>query len=399
MEKRTDDGYSVMKWSHHPHDDWAEGVNHYQTWLKEQGYDWKDIYGGRFTTMATWPPKENPNYSGKTVGVPAELHLFADRGHGFFGKASVPDGSAAAYDRWFDRGAEFLRQLEFIGKLEKPVDFGSRFSDDLTAQREKFDLWPEGAMPDVSTNQTAKPFLEWFMPKTQKTRAVQIVFPGGGYNHCSYQKEGVNIARYFNSIGMAAVVVVYRTPRSLLGLAKHTSAWQDAQRAIRMVRMQAVERGLDPEAIGTMGFSAGGHLTLMTATNAKTPAYAPVDEIDRQPCTVQWACPIYPAYALTDGIDQPNTEGGNEDDAVPVPEFSFDDATPPMCFMHGDADVWAAMNSVKAWEKLRRMGIQSDLHTLATRGHCFQFSASPGTGSYTWLDRLWEFLSRKGLNK
>ena len=74
MEKRTDDGYSVMKWSHHPHDDWAEGVNHYQTWLKEKGYDWNEIYGGRFTTMATWPPKENPNYSGKTVGVPAELH-------------------------------------------------------------------------------------------------------------------------------------------------------------------------------------------------------------------------------------------------------------------------------------------------------------------------------------
>ena len=82
-----------------------------------------------------------------------------------------------------------------------------------------------------------------------------------------------------------------------------------------------------------------------------------------------------------------------------VPEFAFDDATPPMCFVHGDADGWASMNSVKAWEKLRRMGIQSDLHTLATRGHCFQFWAAPGTGSYTWMDRIWEFLTRKKLNK
>ena len=335
----------------------------------------------------------------RRMGVPAELHLFADRGHGFFGKASVPDGSAAAYDRWFDRGAEFLRQLEFIGKLEKPVDFGSRFSDNLTAQREKFDLWPEGAMPDVSTNQTAKPFLEWFMPKTQKTRAVQIVFPGGGYNHCSYQKEGVNIARYFNSIGMAAVVVVYRTPRSLLGLAKHTSAWQDAQRAIRMVRMQAVERGLDPEAIGTMGFSAGGHLTLMTATSSRSHAYLPKDDIDKFSCHVNWACPIYPAYALTDGLNQVNAQGGNEDSAVLAPEFAFDPSTPPMCFIHGDADKWAAMNSVKAWEQLRRMGIQSDLHTLAKRGHCFHFAASPGTGSYTCFDRIREFLNHKGYFK
>jgi hypothetical protein len=54
---------------------------------------------------------------------------------------------------------------------------------------------------------------------------------------------------------------------------------------------------------------------------------------------------------------------------------------------------------VKIWELLRRKGIQCDLHTLATRGHCFQFTASPGTGSYTWMDRLWEFFTRKGFNK
>ena len=94
-----------------------------------------------------------------------------------------------------------------------------------------------------------------------------------------------------------------------------------------------------------------------------------------------------------------NATGGNDDSAVMVPEFSFDLDTPPMCFVHGDADGWAAMNSVKCWEKLRRMGIQSDLHTLALRGHCFQFKAAPGTGSYTWLDRVWEFMNHKGFNK
>jgi hypothetical protein len=70
-----------------------------------------------------------------------------------------------------------------------------------------------------------------------------------------------------------------------------------------------------------------------------------------------------------------------------------------MCFVHGDSDGWAAMNSVKMWEKLRSMGIQCDLHTLAKRGHCFQFNAAPGTGSYTYLDRIWEFLTVKGFNK
>jgi len=57
------------------------------------------------------------------------------------------------------------------------------------------------------------------------------------------------------------------------------------------------------------------------------------------------------------------------------------------------------MNSVKCWEQLRRMGIQSDLHTLVGRPHCFQRKAAPGTGSYTWMGRIWEFMNHKGFNK
>ena len=96
---------------------------------------------------------------------------------------------------------------------------------------------------------------------------------------------------------------------------------------------------------------------------------------------------------LTDGLEKGNAQGGNEDDSRPAPEFSFDLSTCPILFIHGDADGWAAMNSVKCWEQLRRMGIQGDLHTLATRKHCFQRAAAPGTGSYTWLDRIWEFMN------
>ena len=75
-----------------------------------------------------------------------------------------------------------------------------------------------------------------------------------------------------------------------------------------------------------------------------------------------------------------------------APEFAFDLDTAPMLFLHGDADVYASMNSVKTWEKMRSMGIQSELHTLALRGHCFQREASPGTASYNWLDRIAEYL-------
>lgn len=70
-----------------------------------------------------------------------------------------------------------------------------------------------------------------------------------------------------------------------------------------------------------------------------------------------------------------------------------------MVFVHGDADVYSTMASVKVWEKLREKGIQGDVHTLAKRNHCFHRKASEGTGSYTFMNRLWEFLTRKGFNK
>ncbi len=322
----------------------------------------------------------------RRMKVPAELHLDADRAHG-------PVRAAA-----FERALEFMREMGYLGKLGRAVAMDHRFMPGSTIRTEKEMLWPEGKAPDPSDGQKYAPYLVWFIPEKLRTKAIQVIVPGGGYNFCNFNGEGTPVAHYLNEKGMTAVVVMYRCPRPA-GKPKYLSGWQDAQRAIRIVRSEAPRRGLDPNRIGLMGFSAGGHLTLMAATNAKTPAYEPVDDLDKLSCAVQWACPTYPAYVLTDGVDKPNAQGGNEDDAVLVPEFSFDDATPPMCFTHGDADAWAAMNSVKAWEKLRRMGVQSDLHTYAKRGHCFQIVSTPGTGSYTWMDRQWEFLTRKGLNK
>ena len=137
----------------------------------------------------------------------------------------------------------------------------------------------------------------------------------------------------------------------------------------------------------------------MGVTSSRHRSYLPIDAIDKLPCNVQWGIGIYPAYALTDGLNANNKTGGNDDSAVLAPEFSFDLDTAPMLMIHGDADGWASMNSVKTWEKMRAMGIQCELHTLAKRPHCFQRTASPGTGSYTWLDRIWEFLNDRGYVK
>ncbi|MCR5017922.1 MAG: alpha/beta hydrolase [Bacteroidales bacterium] len=315
----------------------------------------------------------------RSMGIPAELHLYPNKNHGAYG---------------FDRALEFLTQMGFLGPLEPEVTLVDRFtSDEDRAEYSKEDIWPEGKTPDFQENQCV-PYIEWHIPAVRKTDAIQIIYSGGSY--IGNNTEGFEVAparRYLNAMGITVVTLKYRTPRPAAPLAKHTTAWQDLQRAIRIVRSEAAEKGLDPNKIGIMGSSAGGHLTLMGVTSSRHNSYAGIDEIDKLPCNVQWGIGIYPAYALTDGGDKYNTTGGNDDSATLVPEFSFDLDTAPMLLIHGDADRWAAMNSVKVWEKMRSMGIQSELHTLALRDHCFQRNASPGTGSYTWLDRIGEYLT------
>lgn len=327
--------------------------------------------------------------------IPAELHLFAGRNHGFWGGNPETDTSAA-YDNWFGRVHEFMTQMGFLGPLKKEEVLMERYAKDFhdKSQYVKQNLWPEGQMPYKQDHQCV-PYLEWYVPEKLTSKSIQIIYSGGSYQ--GNDPDGFEVApfrRYLNEKGMTVVTMRYRTPRPK-GLAKHTSAWADLQRCIRIVRAEAPKRGLDPNKIGIMGSSAGGHLTLMGATSSRSLAYWPKDKIDSVSCKVNWAVGIYPAYALTDGAEKPNVRGGNYDDARLVPEFAFDLDTCPMVFIHGDSDGWAAMNSVKTWEQMRRMGIQCDLHTLATRHHCFQMKAAPGTGSYTWMDRIWEFMNCK----
>ena len=320
----------------------------------------------------------------RRMKIPAELHVYPKKGHGAFG---------------FERGVEFMRQMGCLGPVGKEVDLLKRYAkDDSRSSKIVQDIWPKGKAPG-SEAQFCKPYLEWHFPKKRTTDAIQIIWSGGGYGGNSPDSFEVAPARrYLNSKGMTVVTVKYRSPRPKTR-AKHAAAWQDVQRAVRIVKSRAKEFKLDPGKIGVMGSSAGGHLSLMAATSSMTRSYEPIDEIDSLPCNVNWAVAIYPAYVLSDGKDGHNKEGGNYGRDTIVGEFAFDKATPPILFVHGDADGYSSMGSVKVWEKLRRMGVQCGVHTLAKRSHCFQKKASPGTGSYTWLGRIEDFLKTQGMLK
>ena len=251
---------------------------------------------------------------------------------------------------------------------------------------DEFNLWPDlapGEKPDA-----VKPTYEYWAPENKSTDACMIVAPGGGYMGLAYGHEGDAIAKYFTSKGVTTVVLKYRVPRRE-GIPKHMAAWQDAQRVVRVVRSRAKEWGVNPDKIGFMGFSAGGHLTLMVATTSMTNAYEPVDEIDKLPCNVNFAVPVYPAYILKDGADEQNILKDN--DATIVDDFAFDANTPPMCFIHGDADRVPPMGSVAVYAKLRKMNIPVEMHIYAKAEH--GFGGTPKDDHIgDWLNRVYAWM-------
>ena len=246
-------------------------------------------------------------------------------------------------------------------------------------------LWPDGRVPNFSSEQTT-PFLSVTLPEKRTCDALIIIAPGGSYmKWCEWESK---CAQYFNERGMATAILRYRTPRPA-GLPKHVTAWQDAQRAVRICRAHAAEWGVNPEDVGFMGFSAGGNLTLLAATSSQTPAYSRIDATDDLPCHVNWAVVCYPAYVLSDckGYDGNNRQKGNPLDLEMDPIFKFDAKTPPMCFLHGDADAHSPMGSVRAYHRLRTMGIPAEIHVFAKRSH-----ADLPRGK--WRDTVWDWLEK-----
>ena len=260
-------------------------------------------------------------------------------------------------------------------------------------------VWPEGKIPGPQTNVVRyAPYYRWWAPTNRLSDAILICCSGGGYHGCCM--DGVEtkpLVKYFNEKGMNVVEFRYRAPRVDPKLGpKHLLAWQDAQRMIRIVRHEAKKRGLNPDQIGFTGGSAGGHLTIMTAVSSTTNAYELIgDEIDQEPCNVNFAVPVYPAYGMS---DKPDGCAPSNDLSIPlVSEFLFDRQTPPMCFFHGADDSWTPMTSHRCWHKLRTLGIPAELHILALEGHVFQYYDRDVTSGSIWKDVLWGWLVRMDL--
>ncbi|QDT95417.1 alpha/beta hydrolase [Gimesia aquarii] len=230
---------------------------------------------------------------------------------------------------------------------------------------ESLAIWPDRPLLEKSDDEVKydkiiritkvkRPAIEFYKAKNAKPNAPAVViFPGGGYQILAYDLEGTEIAEWLNSIGIHAVILKYTVPGN-----QRDAALQDAQRAFGIVRSKAQEWSINPDQIGVLGFSAGGHLAANLSTNYQKRDYAPIDAADKLSCCPDFTILIYPAYIY----DQ-------KDKRQMAPEIKVTANTPPAFIVQTLDDrrlVDSAFNYCRA---LKDDKVDAELHLYAKGGH------------------------------
>jgi len=212
---------------------------------------------------------------------------------------------------------------------------------------------------------------------TQATPAV-IVCPGGGYGILAYNKEGTEIAAWLNSIGITGVVLKYRVPNNQDG------AFQDIQRAVRLVRQNAATWNIATNRIGVMGFSAGGHLSARLSTNSDQATYPKLDDVDNQSIRPDFALLVYPAYL--------SKVPGKVASDLPVSA-----KTPPTFIVHTEDDKSFIAGSKVYHAALVAANVPTEFFLCATGGHGYGLRSTKEVS--VWPKKCQEWLSKAGILK
>jgi acetyl esterase/lipase len=194
-------------------------------------------------------------------------------------------------------------------------------------------------------------------PKDHNTGAAVVVFPGGAYRILAIDLEGTEVCDWLNGIGVNCVLLKYRVPDSG-PYPKSAAALQDAQRAMGMVREHAAAWGIDPNRLGVLGFSAGGHLAAAVSTHYDARLYPKVDAADDESCRPDFAIVIYPGYLA---IAERNMEFN--------PDIPVTAQTPPTFLVQAEDDPVHVENVIEYFMQLKRAGVAAELHVYTHGGH------------------------------
>lgn len=219
-------------------------------------------------------------------------------------------------------------------------------------------------------------------PDESASGAAMVVCPGGGYNILAYNLEGTEICDWLNNLGITAVLLKYRVPRRE-GLEKHVAPLQDVQRAISYVRAHADQLEIDPERIGVMGFSAGGHLSAMASNSFQTRTYPKVDAADTASCRPDFCLLVYPAY-----LDSQNFQLS--------PEVKVTAQTPPTMLIQAEDDKSYINSSLFYYYALKAAGVPAWMHLYSKGGHGYGMRDT-GAAVNEWPDRAEDWFREIGV--
>jgi acetyl esterase/lipase len=237
----------------------------------------------------------------------------------------------------------------------------------------------------IRLGNVSKPSMTIMKPAPDKdTGATVVIFPGGGYNILAWDLEGTEVADWLNKNGVTAIVVKYRVPKRA-GRENYVLPLQDAQRAVGLVRANAKQWGLDPERIGILGFSAGGHLSAALAAHVDERTYPKVDAADEVSCAPNFVLLIYPAYlSLKDEGDKIN------------PTVKVTSKNPKTFIVIAQNDPVRPENALAYYLELTQNKVPAELHIYPTGGHGYGLreSKEPVT---TWPARVLDWLRANSL--
>ncbi len=209
----------------------------------------------------------------------------------------------------------------------------------------------------IKLGNVSNPTLTVYKPaKEIDTGAAVLVCPGGGYYILAMDLEGTEVCEWLNSIGVTGLLLKYRVPSR--EPVKDFPPLQDAQRAMGLARQHAAEWGINPDKIGVLGFSAGGHLAASLSTNYQERRYAEIDAADKLSCRPDFTVLVYPGGLVEDG------NLNKVPDNLPV-----DGKTAPTFIVQTGDDFIPIEHPLNYYKALRAAKVPAEMHIYAKGGH------------------------------
>lgn len=241
------------------------------------------------------------------------------------------------------------------------------------------------------SNVTVPTYRFYPAPASNTTQACVVICPGGGYRILASSHEGYDIAAKFNEMGVSALVLYYRLPADSAQVEKKFAPLQDAQSAIALVRSNAEKWNIDPNKVGIMGFSAGGHLAATASTHFNKDYTGLHTGANLRPDYSILLYPVISVRSFGHGGSSQNLLGKNPSEAD-LALFSNEEQvtaqTPKAFIVHAaDDNAVPLKNSLQYAEKLTANKVPVDLHVYAKGGHGFGLNNKTTSGDL-WFDRL-----------